>query len=67
MFYSGEKIRNPKQFLNCGHFACSECVGYDTNCLQCRIPGEASDVYTDSTMNDLIINLNIIAKAVGYS
>ncbi|XP_058796730.1 BRCA1-associated RING domain protein 1-like isoform X2 [Phymastichus coffea] len=61
-----KRLSNPKQFLNCGHFACSKCVGHETDCVQCRIPNEASDVHSDTTMNDIIINLNVIAESVGY-
>lgn len=56
---------NPKQFLNCGHLACDECIGKGTDCLVCGIPGEQSKILHDTTINDLILNLNIISKAVG--
>ena len=67
LIYSQEKLENPKQFLNCGHFACAECIGMDTQCVYCKIPGEASDIYTDTTISDLLINLNIIANTVSFS
>ncbi|XP_031784277.1 venom acid phosphatase-like isoform X1 [Nasonia vitripennis] len=61
-----EVLCNPKQFLNCGHFACGRCIGTSTNCVECNIPGDVSDIHSDSKLNELLINLNIISESVGF-
>lgn len=65
-YYSKKPLNNAKQFLNCGHFACGQCADGQTDCIICGIPGEKSEVLNDSTLNDLILNLNVISKAVQF-
>ncbi|XP_011504673.1 PREDICTED: BRCA1-associated RING domain protein 1-like [Ceratosolen solmsi marchali] len=60
-------LNDPQQFLNCGHFACMQCIQNESECIQCKIPGKASDICPDQDVSDLIINLNVIAEEVGLS
>ncbi|KAL7297263.1 hypothetical protein TKK_0009663 [Trichogramma kaykai] len=60
-----QRLLNPQQFLNCGHFVCSKCRKCKTDCPECGIPGKLADVHSDSVVNDVIINLEKIAQAVG--
>ncbi|KAJ8674287.1 hypothetical protein QAD02_005549 [Eretmocerus hayati] len=58
------KLRNPKQFLNCGHIVCAECIGSTTDCILCGIPGEVTQIYSDNCISDLLSNLDVIAREV---
>ncbi|XP_014205885.1 BRCA1-associated RING domain protein 1 [Copidosoma floridanum] len=62
-----QRLRNPQQFLNCGHYACAKCIGKETNCVACHIPSEVTEIYADREINDLLNSLNVIAEAVGLS